>query len=174
MPAKFLPSIAGLCWLRRFHSDLASLRCSDRLPLLDSDLASLRSLLQHLAQSPEMIHWRERGRMRELGFRMGGGGDSRMDGWTERWTDGRTNGRPDGRMDGRMEGSGRTAGKPSRAGKTDWTGGRVGGGRTRTGCPSMNAARGRGPKNARSTEIRRSLSPSCTYTQGPTIHKIGN
>ena len=56
-------------------------------------LAPLRPRLPpQLARSPELIQWRERGRMRELRFRMGGGGDGRMDVWMDMC-------RIDGRMD---------------------------------------------------------------------------
>ena len=66
----------------------------------------------------------------------------------------------DGQVDGRMDGWAGRSGwvvRPSRAGKTGRGGGRVRRGRTGTGCPSMNVACGRRPKNARSTKIRRSV-----------------
>ncbi len=74
--------------------------------------------------------------------------DGQLDGQLDKWTVGQDGGNGQEGVVGQHG----QVGQVRRVG----TGGRVGGGRTGTGCPSMNAARGRRPKNARSTEIRRS------------------
>ena len=71
----------------------------------------------------------------------------------------------DGELDGQLM-DGQTD-MTTETGKKEWLGSKAKSGRldgsgrederTGTGCPSMNAARGRLPKNARSTEIRISV-----------------
>ena len=77
--------------------------------------------------------------------------DGRLDGWMDRRVDSWTDGRP------RRAGWRTRAGRPNRAGKTGRDGRTDREDKTETGYPSMNAARGRRPTNARSTKIRRSV-----------------
>jgi hypothetical protein len=86
--------------------------------------------------------------MTERGFGWGVGGAG--------WTNGRmTNERTEGRV--RQEGQ---------VGQARC----VGGGRTESGCSSMNIARGRRSRNTRSTKLRRSLSFKLFFGGGTQIY----